>query len=301
MLRRSLLLAVTSLFAIPAFAEPAQAADPTTADCLAASESSLNLRSQHQLRAAREQLLVCAAPSCPADVQVECARRVEEVNRAIPTIVFEAKDTAGNDLGSVRINMDGKLLVERVEGTAISLDPGEHVFTFEAAGLPPVEKVLILREGEKERHERIVLAPAAAAKETGPESGPVKREPEVLTPPPPPPPPTKGNGQHTISFVVGGVGIAALGVGAIFGVLAKGDRSDYQKHCGSNIGAPSGFCDATGLEGHDRAASRATLATVFLVGGGVALAAGAAVFFTAPRASAEVGIAPGGAVVRGRF
>jgi len=72
----------------------ARAADPTTADCLNASESSIKLRSDHKLRAAREQLLVCSLAACPTDVRAECARRVEIVNASIPTIVFEAKDAA---------------------------------------------------------------------------------------------------------------------------------------------------------------------------------------------------------------
>jgi hypothetical protein len=300
MLRRSLPLALTLLIAIPAVTAPAHATDPTTADCLAASESSLSLRGQHKLRAAREQLLVCAAASCPADVQVECARRVEEVNRAIPTIVFEAKDTEGTDLGSVRVEMDGQLLVERLEGTAISLDPGEHQFKFEAQGVPPLEKTLILREGEKGRHERVVFAPGAPKKDE-PQVAPDKQGLEQPPPSLPPSPSTKGNGQRTIAFVVGGVGLAALGVGAVFGGLAASAKSDYEKHCGSKIGVPSGFCDSAGVEGHDRAASRAALATGFLVGGGALLATGAVLFFTAPKATAEVGVTPGSVLVRGRF
>ena len=71
----------TAIFA----AREASAADPTTIDCLSATEGSLKLRSEHKLRSARAQLLVCASPSCPADIRTECARRVDEVNVAIPT------------------------------------------------------------------------------------------------------------------------------------------------------------------------------------------------------------------------
>jgi hypothetical protein len=57
-------------------ARTARAADPTTADCLAASESALKSGNEHKLRAERSQLLVCAAASCPADLRKECASRV---------------------------------------------------------------------------------------------------------------------------------------------------------------------------------------------------------------------------------
>src|SRR5579863_741315 len=112
----------------------AQAADPTTADCLSASEASLKLRGEHRLREARGQLLVCAAASCPEDVRNECVRRIDPVNAAIPTIIFEAKDAAGNDMTAVRVTMDGQPIADRLEGSAISIDPGTHTFRFEAAG-----------------------------------------------------------------------------------------------------------------------------------------------------------------------
>src|SRR5271165_2147015 len=77
----------------------AWADDPTLADCITANESSIALRRQHKLRAARAQLLVCSAASCPEEIRSECVRRVTDVNVAMPTIVFNAKDGSGNDLG----------------------------------------------------------------------------------------------------------------------------------------------------------------------------------------------------------
>src|SRR5215510_6041940 len=76
----------------------ATAADPTTADCLAANDKSIALRNDHKLLGARTQLLICAASSCPADIRKECVRRIDLVNGSMPTVVFEAKDGTGNDL-----------------------------------------------------------------------------------------------------------------------------------------------------------------------------------------------------------
>jgi hypothetical protein len=50
---------VTCLFA----PMTARAADPTIADCLTANNRSIDLRHDHKFRAARAQLLVCAASS----------------------------------------------------------------------------------------------------------------------------------------------------------------------------------------------------------------------------------------------
>ena len=41
--------------------------DPTTSDCLAASEASISLKGEHKLRAARSQAAICAWATCPAD------------------------------------------------------------------------------------------------------------------------------------------------------------------------------------------------------------------------------------------
>ena len=134
------------------------AAGPTTADCLGASESYLKLRSSHRLRDARAQLLTCASPTCPADIRTECERHVAEVNLAIPTLVFVAKDAAGNDLIAVKVTVDGNPLVDRLDGTALPLDPGAHSFHFEAAGTPAVDKTIVVNEGQQDRRERVVFA-----------------------------------------------------------------------------------------------------------------------------------------------
>ncbi len=133
------------------------AADPTLVDCISANEASITLRHDHRLREARQQLLVCAALACPAEVRAECERRVVDVNAAMPTITFEAKDPAGNDLLAVSVTVDGKPLVDKLQGTAISLDPGAHSFRFEAGGYAPVEKAFLLEEGRKGRREEIVF------------------------------------------------------------------------------------------------------------------------------------------------
>jgi hypothetical protein len=227
-------LAVAALIAAAYPERAARAADPTTVDCLSASENSLALRNQHQLRAARAQLLVCAHANCPADVRRECTRRVAEINTAMPTVVFEAKDAAGNDVSAVKVSMDGQPLVDRLEGTALSIDPGEHSFTFESPGQPAVQKKFVIREGEKDRREVVALgAPAAGPAQEG-------------TPTPGTPAPAAGGGtsappgesgapsgdtsRRTAGFIVGGVGLAGVGVGITLLVLASSlsDRSDSE-------------------------------------------------------------------------
>jgi hypothetical protein len=50
-------------------APASRAGDPTMADCIRANEMSISLRGSEHLREAHEQLLVCAARTCPDEVR----------------------------------------------------------------------------------------------------------------------------------------------------------------------------------------------------------------------------------------
>ena len=149
-----LLLFLTFSVAIPRVALADDAA------CIAASEASLGLRRDGKLHDALKQLALCAADACPAEIKQECVQRIEAVRGTIPTLIVAAKDYAGNDLAGVKVTMDGAPLEGGLDGRPLSLDPGEHRFLFEAPGHPSVEKILVLRSGEKDRRETIVLGTA---------------------------------------------------------------------------------------------------------------------------------------------
>src|SRR5450432_2123164 len=135
---------------------PARSAEPTKQQCVDANDAAQDLRQSGKLRQARERLALCASASCPAIVREDCAQRLGEVDAAMPTIVFEAKDAAGNALPAVAVTMDGQPFAEKLDGKPLQLDPGEHRFVFNAQGLPSTEKTLVVREGDKARHEHVV-------------------------------------------------------------------------------------------------------------------------------------------------
>jgi hypothetical protein len=264
----------------------AQAADPTTADCLAASDASLKAGNQHKLRAERAQLLVCAAPSCPADIRKDCVSRVDEVNLQIPTTIFGAKDSSGGDLSAVKVTMDGEVLAERLEGTALSIDPGEHTFSFETAGQPPVTRRLLIQQAQKDRREVIQFgtpAPAAAVSTPPPE-----RVPEE----------NRGLGsQRILAIGAGGIGVAGLGVGTAFGILAASQKSAAQGACPGNPCATQ-----SGANKWSTAGATGNISTVAFVVGGLGLAGAAALWLTAPRSSGtQVGFGPGTLQMKGTW
>ena len=272
----------------------ARAADPTTADCLAASDASLRFGNDHKLRAERSQLLVCAAATCPADVRKECLSRVDEVNPQIPTIVFSAKDPKGADLSAVKVTMDGEVLSERLEGTALSIDPGEHSFTFEAAGQPPVTKKLVIVEGQKDRRELVTFGadqPGTGTPMTAP-SQPALPAPSAES---------GGAGmgtQKVLALVAGGIGVVGLGIGTAFGVVALSKKSDAQNVCPNQCSTPDG------VDKWNSATSTGNVSTVALIVGGVGIAGAAVLWFTAPRTTAsgpQVGLGPTGLQLKGTW
>jgi len=271
---------------------PAQAADPTTADCLSASDNAVALRNQHKLRAARAQQLVCGAPSCPADIRVECLHRVDELNTAIPTAIFQAKDAVGNDVIAVKVTMDGEPLAERLEGTPISLDPGPHSFTFEMAGQAPVTKTMVIQESQKNRRETIVLGVGAAAPPvvlatSPPQPGPVLPQPAAQVGEAPPT--DSGNStKRILGLVIGGVGVVVAGVAIYEQVTALGRDSDSKSAAASHDPAVQGTVHTL----HEQALDSQTFAIVSAAIGVVAIGTGAYLLFTsraAPQAAKETG------------
>ncbi len=299
--RARIVVIVGALLAVTGRAGAAAPPTPPTArECAAASAEAASLRKDEKLATAKERLLLCADASCPADVRTDCARRLLEVGDATPTVVFEVRDAAGNDVGAVRVSMDGALLIERLGGSLLTLDPGEHTFRFEGPSASQVvEKSFVIRDGEKNRRIPITFPPAS------PVVTPVAVAPAAiaLAPAPGAPGPRSSSlgGRKIGAIVTGGAGVAALGVGTTFGILALASWNNAKTEC-------SAGCTASSLAQTTKstASSQATLSTVAFVAGGVLLAGAAVLWFTAPAAEhvqlgASASADGAGLLVRGTF
>jgi len=240
-------------------------AEPTKDQCINANEGAQSSRAAGKLRDARDQLTVCIARSCPGPVRDDCTERLNEVLKALPTVVFAVRSADGADLSVVRVSMDGALLTARLDGSAIPVDPGNHTFAFEADGFAPVREPLLIREGDKARREAVVLRPAVAI--------PPPPPPAVVVPAPPattPVPARPASTTRILSFTALGVGVAGVAVGSIFGAMALGDKSSLDKNCSGNACPASEQSDIHGLH------SNGVVSNVGFGVGIVALAAGAA-------------------------
>lgn len=248
---------------------PASARADIDDDCVDANNKSIALRRAGKLLDARAETTKCATATCGQELQSSCLRRTDEINAALPSIVFDVRDDGGTDIGGVNVVVDGKATIDATVA-AISLDPGEHKFVFESIGWSRVERTFILREGERQRRERILLmrlkedATLSPAAETGPVAEP-----------------SRGKTQRIVGLSVAGLGALGVGLGAVFGLSASSKWSDAQTQCGA--GCPSDSA-AQGLKSD--ASSAATLSTLSFIAGATLMAGGLALFFTATSADA---------------
>jgi hypothetical protein len=274
----------------------------TKAACIDSNTKGQDLRREGKLSAAREQFLTCASASCPSILRDDCTRRLDEVERALPTLVIDAKDAAGQDVSAVTVTVDGAHLADKLAGAPLAVDPGEHVFVFQVAGQAPVTRTFVLKEGERDRRERVVVGavppPAIPASPAGASPG-AGASPVVSN--------EAAGGQGArkwVGLTVAGIGVAGIAAGAVFGILTLSQTSQQKTDCAAATDCNS---HAQALADHSSATTDGTIATVGFIAGGALLATGAVLFFTGNTASeparAGLRVTPGiGSVaVTGRF
>jgi hypothetical protein len=302
---RRVLVAWAAAVALASAALPAHADDKSA--CVDANTQGQNLRRDGKLAAARAPLRACAASTCPAIVRNDCTQRLDEVERAQPTIVFEVKDAAGGDVIDVRVSIDGQLLTAHLDGTATMVDPGTHDVTFEAAGQPPVTRRLLIHEGEKGRREQLTLGrPGVASTSGAPPSAGAATSGEL--PATPPVQASSGLGtQRVVAIAAGGAGVVGVGVGVVFGLMASSAWNSAKSACGAST---SQCADVTSASSYrSTTLTDGTVSTVALIAGGVLLAGGAVLFLTGGQGEAGAGVAfaptvgpgQGGVAVLGAF
>jgi hypothetical protein len=197
-------------------------ADPTREECFDANEAAQALRAAGKVREAQDKLGLCASHGCPGPVRKDCTERLDEVQKALPTVVFAVRSARGDDMTSVRVRMDGAVLPATLGGGATPVDPGSHEFTFEAEGFATLKEQILVREAEKERGVSVVLQPAEE-----PRPSPAGAAPQSPAPGPAlgAASPQGGDGsaatRRWIAIAVGGLGVVGLGVGGGIALAAK--------------------------------------------------------------------------------
>jgi hypothetical protein len=189
---------------------------------------------------------------------------------------------------SVSVLQNGARLNPAVIGSAIPVDPGTYRLEASAPGKGSwTESVEVRGEG-------VLVEVRVPALVDGPGMPPGPPMPE-----PPPMTAESGHGQRTLAWVVGGVGVASVAAGTIFGALAASSWSKAEDSC---VDYPY-QCTPDGLEHADQAGTRATIATVGFIVGAAALGTSVVLFVTDRDDPERAGVAvgPGGVSWRGSF
>ncbi|MBX3231625.1 MAG: tetratricopeptide repeat protein [Labilithrix sp.] len=210
------------------------------------------------------------------DAVAAAQSEVNDVAAKIARVTIKIEGGAEN----ARVTIDGETVPPAGLGVARPVDPGSHTVKAEAPGYTPGETTFEVAEaGSAEATLSLTKVPDA----------------------PPPPPPAGGavtappKRDRTLAIVALGVGGAGLVFGGVTGALAMSKHGDLDTQC------PAGRCPPSASGDVDSFRTMATLSTVGFIVGAVGVAAGAVLWFTAPKKQTGFEWHPYVGGVAGRF
>lgn len=200
-------------------------------------------------------------------------------------------------------------------GVAVPVDPGDHVIAVSAPGhaartlnahVGPDSPTATVRIDSLDAGPVATPTPAPALPPAAPAPTPAESTPAApAAEQQPAPTDDPGKTRRLLSFGAMGLGVVGIGVGTVFGFLAKSKLdSSNNGPCDS-----TDHCTSQGLDDRKSAESMATVSTIGFIAGGVLAAGGVVLFLTAPQAPTSTGLtlspAPltggAGALLSGRF
>lgn len=191
----------------------------------------------------------------------------------VPKLTIEVPEASGATNLSIKRN--GKPVPRALWNVSAPVDPGSHTVEATAAGKKPWAVVVDVKVGQVQTTTVPILVdlPVAPGAAKPVQDAPSKRAPVEAD--------SELGARKVAALVAGGVGVVAVGVGAVFGLGAKSDLDMANETCTSSV-----CLDREGFDHNESARDKATLATIFMGAGAALLAAGAVVWFTAPSAGA---------------
>ena len=208
------------------------------------------------------------------------AARAQALTAELSYLTVEAPAVAPAGLV---VTCDGKPIGAASMGSPMPLDAGSHRVEAAAPGRRTWSESVDLSAKSSLRVRvpelEVVEAPPPAAE-------PARPLPAAVIAPIGPRPAAElaspSSAQRVTGLVLGGVGIAGLGVGTYFGVRAKATNDDAENnHCSAVS------CDPAGGALLDEARGRATISTIAFAAGAAMLVAGAILYVTAPAGAAR--------------
>ncbi len=235
----------------------------------------------------------------------EATRRASVLEPKLSTLTVRARA----DVPGLAVKRNGELVEAAQLGVRLPVDPGEYVITAEAPGRAAFRATVIVKPNADGAS--IEVPPLAAE----PSAPPPPAAPAALTPATPAPagaPAAEAGGRGgrarpVLGYVAGGVGLAALGVGVTFGVMALSNYGAAEDACPGHDG-----CSPGAIDDRKAAGTQAWVANAGIGVGLVGVALGGYLLFIAPpkkagtaaappRAAVALSPRPGGLALHGSF
>jgi hypothetical protein len=192
----------------------------------------------------------------PKDDRVAIARqRGAALERRIPRLTIALAPDAPP---GARVLRDDAELGAASLGTALPIDPGDHVVIVKAPDREDSRFAVRLAEGESKR---ITVAPGRVREAPAPIAGPSAAV-DVA-------PPRRNTAVRTAGFVVGGVGLVGLGTAIATGLVLPGKKKIVDANCDLDH-----VCNQAGFDAAQSGKTLAAANTAAWIAGGIATAAG---------------------------
>ena len=189
----------------------------------------------------------------------------------------------------LRLLVDGVVVANTLVDSELPADPGDHVVEASAPGyLKATARVTLGSADKKSVTLKLETDPNALSQvplNAGPEAnpGPVAQvtpsmavAPASAPPRAPPPSPSRAS-----AYVSWGVGLAGVGVGTAFGVMALKGKHDLDGQC------PDSSCPSSSGSAVDSAKRNGNISTIAFAVGGAGLVLGTVLYFSIGSGSAE--------------
>jgi serine/threonine-protein kinase len=208
-----------------------------------------------------------------------------------------------NRIPGFELLLDHRVLSPALFGVPFPVDAGQHEITARAPGRASWSNVIEIKPNADYRNlqipslgpSRAVATPydtpaqsAATAGAADPAAPPVAGSAGADLTLGTPAPPSAPGPDRTVSYIVGGAGLVAIGAGVAFGLRAS-DKDDESK-----ADCPSGCISRAAADLNQQARTAATIANVSYAVGALALGTAAYLFFTAGPGSETAARAPSG-------
>lgn len=270
----ALSFAVSSPFAARAQEAPsAPAAERSAPDpvlvCLDNHTEGQQLRRDGKLIESRDAFRQCSATQCPSEIIRDCLGWMEEIDKQIPSVSF-AVTADGVNRADAQVFIDDLLVLDKLSGRAIPVNPGPHRVRVVLPPFAPFEEQVVFTEGDKFRMVDVEFASSRATPDPlTTTTGAAAPEAEKARPVP------------VATYVFGGLGIAAALSGGAWGISNVALRSDMEAKCSPN-------CSDRSI---DVLKQRALIADISWGVSIVSLATAATIYFLRPEEALEQPVA----------